>query len=173
MDLMERPCIHVSLLTGADASLFRWVEIGAEEEGVPTRLVPCDAGDLVTLAYQTAHSSRLSVGVGISAQAVVLHEQHMPVGQPVLAFEFVENAPYLCRLMGANAARMVVHRPLQVDINPPAPVASRRPAPAVLQPAVLQPPVEKNEPAAEPQIDPAQLAQIVAAVVRKLQQRGI
>ena len=78
MEAMERPCIHVSLLADTDPSLYRWVEIGAEEEGVPTRQVSCETGDLVSLAYQAAQSSRLNIGVGISAQAVALHERHMP-----------------------------------------------------------------------------------------------
>ncbi len=166
MDMLERPCIHISLLAGADAALLHWVEIGAEEEGVPTRQVPGEAGDLVGLAFQAAQSSRLNVGVGVSAQAVVLHENHMPGGQPVLRFTFAGNAPQLCRVMGANAARLVVRRPLLVDLDPPARVVKREAPPETIKPA-------KNGHAAEPQIDPAQLAQIVAVVVRKLQQRGI
>ncbi len=165
MEMMERPCIHVSLLPGADASLFRWVEIGAEEEGIPTRQIPCEASDLASLAYQAAQSSRLSIGVGISAQAVALHEVHMPVGQPVLVFKFSQaegpNAPFLCRMMGANAARMVVHRPLHIDIKFPPPSVSHHPQ------------LEEALPTTEPEIDPARLAKIIALVVQKLQQRGM
>jgi hypothetical protein len=171
---MDRPCIHVSLFPDADASLYRWVEIGAEEEGVPTRMVPGEGSDLASFAYHTAQSSRLSIGVTISAQAIALHEQHMPVGQPVLVFKFssVEGQPnsqqYLCRLMGANAARMVVHRPLHIDINFPPPSVKRQP-PAVVP--KLAP--EKAPAAAEPEIDPVQLAKIIAMVIQKLQERGM
>lgn len=168
MQVMECPCIHVSLLSGADASLYRWVEIGAEEEGVPTRQVPGEASDLVSLAYQTAQSSRFNIGVGISEQAVVLHEQHMPAGQPVLIFKFSGNAPFLCRLMGANAARMVVHRPLHIDPQFPPPSVKHPPTSSVPQQTV-----EKNHPAAELEIDPAQLAKLIAVIVRKLQERGM
>jgi hypothetical protein len=165
VQLIDCPGIHVSLLPGADASLLRWVEIGAEEEGVPTRQVPGEANDLASLAYQAAQSSRLNIGVGISAQAVALHEVHMPVVQPVLVFKFSQaagpQAPQLCRLMGANAARMVVRRPLHVDVNFPSPSASHRPQ------------IEETRFSVAPELDPAQLAKIVALVVQKLRQRGM
>ena len=168
MDTMERPCIHVSLLAGTDPSLYRWVEIGAEEEGVPARQVPGESGDLVSLAYQAAQSSRLNIGVGISAQAVALHEQHMPARQPVLVFNYLENAPFLCRMMGANAARMVVHRPLHIEVESRPPAVNFRPA----APApVLN--VEKSLSPAELDFEPVQLAKIIATVVRKLQERGL
>lgn len=171
---LECPSIHVSLLAGADPALFRWVEIGAEEEGLPARLVPGEAGDVVALAYQAAQGSRLSIGVGISDQAVVLHEPHMPAGQPVLSFKFSDNAPLLCRLMGANAARMVVHRPLHIDIHVPPPAVKRQSLPVVAKPAAatLITAPEKDLGSTDPEIDPAQLVKIIVTVVRKLQQRG-
>ena len=33
----DRPAIHVALLPGTDLALYRWVQIGAEEEGVACR----------------------------------------------------------------------------------------------------------------------------------------
>jgi hypothetical protein len=168
METVERPCIHVSLLAGADPALYRWVEIGAEEEGVPTRMAACEGEDLASLAYRAAQSSRLSIGVGISDRAVALHEQHMPVPQPVMVFNFGENAPILCRIMGANAARMVVHRPLHIDVDHQPATGSSRPAARTVPQAgeaVLRP--------GKPDYDPAQLAQILAIVVRKLQERGL
>lgn len=170
--MMDRPCIHVSLLPDADPSLYRWVEIGAEEEGVPTRQVTGEAGDLTSLAYQAAQSSRFNIGVGISSQAVALHEQHMPVGQPVLVFNFSPaerpDAFYVCRVMGANAARMVVHRPLHIDINFPPPSVNHQ-----SNTINHQQTIEKVLPVEDPEIAPAQLAKIIALVVQKLQERGM
>jgi hypothetical protein len=170
--MLDCPCIHVSLLPGADPAFFRWVEIGAEEEGVPTRQVPGEASDLAALAYQAAQSSRFNIGVGISAEAVALHEQHMPAGQPVLVFRFSQaarsNASRLCRLMGANAARMVVHRPLHIDIDFPPPAVDHQPPLVVPQPITTE-----ALPSAASDIDPVQLAKIIALVVQKLQQRGM
>ena len=164
---MDRPCIHVSLLPNADPTLYRWIEIGAEEEGVPTRQTFGEAEDVVALAYQAAQSSRFQIGVAISDQVVILHEQHMPAGQPVLRFRFENNAPYLCRVMGANAARMVVHRPLHVDPDfPPASVKSVASKPVEQLPA-------GERFASNTEVDPVYLARIIAMVVRKLQERGI
>lgn len=169
MDMLERPCIHVGLFGGADPGMYRWVEIGAEEEGVPTRLITGEAEDLISLAYHAAQSSRLNIGVAVSAQAIALHEQHMPARQPVLVFQIANNAPLMCRVMGANAARMVVHRPLQVDVDPTPPPPKFRPA----KPAPAPASVARPAPPAEANFDPAQLARIVAAVARKLQERGL
>lgn len=165
---VERPCIHVSLLPGADASLYRWVDVGAEEEGVPTNQAPGEASDVISLAYQAAQGSRLSIGVGISDQAVVLHERHMPPSQPVLIFNFTDNAPYLCRLMGSNAARMVVHRPLHIDINFPPPTVKLQPEMPVARQVE-----ESSEETAEMGIDIAQLVKVIVLIIRKLQERGM
>jgi len=148
--------------------LYRWVEIGAEEEGVPTRQVSGDAKDLVELAYQAAHSSRFNIGVGISKEAVVLHEQHMPSEQPVLVFKYSGNAPYLCRLMGANAARMVVHRPLHIDTDLSLPFADRKPAVVISQQTK-----QHNPPSGELNIDSTQLVRLIVAIVHKLHERGM
>jgi hypothetical protein len=90
------------------------------------------------------------------------------VKQPVLVFNFSQSEPakarLLCRLMGANAARMVVHRPLHVDSDLPLPAAVDRHPPLTVPQRVN----EKTPPAAEPEIDPARLAQIIARVVQKL-----
>ncbi len=94
------------------------MQIGAEEEGVPCQLVSEQANDLVALAYAASKSSRFNIGVGVSDTEVVLHEMHMPPEQPVLAFKFSGKADYFCRLMGANAARMIIRKPFRFDDEP-------------------------------------------------------
>jgi hypothetical protein len=171
----ERPCIHVTLFPGTDDSLFRWVQIGAEEEGVPCQLVEEQADDLIALAYAASQSSRFNIGVGVSNSEVVLHEMHMPPEQPVIAFKFSGQATYFCRLMGANAARMIVRKPLRFD-DEPSPFTDESDTQAAV-PAYTPPPenVQVVVETAVPNltVDPAQVAKIVAAVVRKLQERGI
>lgn len=161
----DRPCIHVVLTPGANTELYRWVEIGAEEEGVPCRRVSLEGANVVALAYAAAQSSRLSIGVGIDTQNVVLHETHMPEQQPVLAFHFAQQAPYFCRLMGSNAARMVVRRPLRFGDEPPR--AQQKP-PRQAPPA---PPIGSPEPVLE--LEPEQLKALIIAIVRKVQERGL
>lgn len=171
----ERPCIHVTF-SGEDHSLYRWVQIGAEEEGVPCKLVSEQASNLVSLAYAAAKSSRFNIGIAISESEVVLHEMHMPSDQPVLTFKFSGKADFFCRLMGANAARMIIRKPLRFE-DDPSPFANETTVQATNVPA-YRPPSFQKEPKSETNlpaltIDPAQVAKIVAVVVQKLQERGL
>lgn len=176
--IQERPCIHVTFLPGADESLFRWVQIGAEEEGVPCKLVSEQADNVVGLAYAAAKSSRFNIGIGISTSEVVLHEMHMPPEQPVVAFKFSGKADFFCRLMGANAARMIIRKPLRFA-DDPSPFENETTVQASEIPAYTPPPspkatkskTETDSPTLT--IDPAQVAKIVAMVVQKLQERGL
>ncbi len=172
----ERPCIHVAFL-GEDDALFRWIVIGAEEESVPCRLVSERADNVVALAYAASQSSRFNIGIGISDTEVVLHEMHMPPEQPVLGFQLGDKADFFCRLMGANAARMIIRKPLRFD-DEPAPfenetTVKERSVPAYNPPSPPQT-APKSETVPPPlSTDAAQVAKIVALVVQKLQERGV
>ena len=116
----DRPAIHVSLAPGADESLYKWIAVGAEEEGIPCRLDPADETndetDVASLAHAAAQNSRLDVGVGIASGQVAVHERHMPVERPVIISEVEEDhASQACRSAGANAARLVIGTPLRLD----------------------------------------------------------
>ena len=116
----DRPAIHVSLAPEADESLYKWISIGAEEEGIPCRLEPADETDgdtdAATLAHAAAQDSRLDVGVGLASGQVAVHERHMPAEQPVIISEVEEDhARQVCRSAGANAARLVIGTPLRLD----------------------------------------------------------
>ena len=171
----ERPCIHVSLLPGTDEALYRWVQIGAEEEGVPCRLVTGAAADLIALAYEAATSSRFSIGVGVSPDMVALHEMHMPPEKPVLSWKFSGQPDDFCRMMGTNAARMVVRKPFRFA-DEVGPEVRKRPSHPSWNEEYQ--PINREATAAPPAIfdDPAQIAAIVALVIKKLQeleQRGM
>lgn len=114
-DHPERPAIHVSLAGSVDVELYGWVEVGAEEEGVPCRQVQVDGTDAAERAHAAACSSRLGVGISITRDQVAIHEAHMPASQPVLRLA-IRNAPrQICRLAGSNAARLVIRVPLRFD----------------------------------------------------------
>lgn len=174
----ERPCIHVTLLPGTDPALYRWVQIGAEEEGVPCKLVDEEGTGLTDLAYAAAQSSRFNIGVAVSGNKATLHEVHMPPQLPVMEFPYSGQADYFCRLIGSNAARMIVRKPLRFA-DEPAPFNNRdehvqRPDVAVNSPVTT--PSFTPEPAKDSGDligDPAEIARIVAVIVRKLEERGI
>lgn len=189
----ERPCIHIGLAAGADAALaralVRALEVGAEEEGVPCRLMATNAHGAVAVAHEAAFSSRFGIGLGLDRDEIVLHEMHMPAEQPVLRFGLGARAVAACRAMGANAARLLVHRPLHIG---PLPETVADAATAVVgssaRPSIVAPqPVAPGAPAGdiasaapaqgraggETNIEPAALARVVAAVVERLRERGI
>jgi hypothetical protein len=118
-DNPDRPAILVSLARAVDESLYKWVAVGAEEEGIPCRMVPAeeaDETDVAALAYSAAQSSRLGVGIGIVSDQVAVHERHMPAAQPVVVPRVEEDhAERVCRSAGSNAARLVIGVPLQLD----------------------------------------------------------
>lgn len=166
----ERPCIHVSLWPGTEAALYRWVQIGAEEEGVPCQLVEEEGTDLVALAYAAAQSSRFNIGVAVDEAQVVLHEMHMPPEQPVLVFNSSDQPNCFCRLMGSNAARMIVRKPFRFE-DEPAPFDNGDEEKSVVTEAASE--AVPESPTADLAPDPAEIAHLVALVVRKLQERGI
>ncbi len=109
------PAIHLALIGGADPALERFVGFGAEEEGVPTRLVKSEAADLAAVAYAAARSSAFGVGIAIGHGRIALHEGHMPPDRPVLAEGLGAAPASVARRYGANAARLVVRLPFRVD----------------------------------------------------------
>jgi Dehydratase medium subunit len=115
----DRPAIHVSLAPEADESLYKWIAVGAEEEGIPCRLEPADESndetDAASLAHAAAQNSRLDVGVGIASGQVAVHERHMPAERPVIISEVEDQTRQVCRSAGANAARLVIGTPLRLD----------------------------------------------------------
>lgn len=167
IDQRDRPCIHVCLIGGADEALYRWVEIGAEEEGVPARRVAAEAGEATAAAFEAAQSSRFDIGVSIAPGQVTLHERHMPASQPVLAFAAQDDFPRWCRLMGGNAARMVVRLPLRFTVEDEAPQPASKPK-SKTNPADRA--IAASEASAADEIDVAAIARIV---VRILRERGI
>lgn len=112
----ERPAIHVSIAPTGDPGGYKRVEIGAEEEGLPCRMISLEGADVVSLAYATAQSSRFGVGVAISATRVVIHETHMPQELPVLDYALTPaNLEAVCRMAGCNAARLVIRMPFKFE----------------------------------------------------------
>jgi hypothetical protein len=112
----DRPAIHVSLAPEADESFYKWIAIGAEEEGIPCRMEPADETNVAALAHAAAQNSRLDVGIGLTSDQVAVHERHMPAEQPVIISQVEEDhASHVCRSAGSNAARLVIGTPLRLE----------------------------------------------------------
>jgi len=119
-DNPDRPAIHVSLAPEVDEDSYKWISVGAEEEGIPCRLEAVGEGgdetDVAALAHAAAQNSRLGVGVSVASGQVAVHERHMPAAQPVSVTELKEDqARQVCRSAGSNAARLVIGTPLRLD----------------------------------------------------------
>ena len=167
----ERPCIHVALLPGVDVNLYRWVQIGAEEEGVPCRKVDSQESDAIANAFTASQSSKFNIGVAVGPTQVVLHESHMPPNTPVLAFDVDDNQMWVARLMGCNAARMIIRKPFRFEDEA---VSDEQLAVSSQQSAVSsQQSATSDQQLATNDLDPAQLKAVVTVIVRKILERGM
>lgn len=110
------PAIHLFFEADVDAEMAQWVELGAEEEGVPVVRFQGRNANTIAAAYEAAQASLLGVGIGIGSGIIVLHESHMAREQPVLVAKDADFRSTTCRRFGANAARMVVGLPLHFDM---------------------------------------------------------
>ena len=163
----ERPCIHVALLPGVDAKLYRWVQVGAEEEGVPCRKVDSRESDVIANAFTASQSSKFNIGVAVGPTQVVLHESHMPPNTPVLAFDVNDNQIWVARLMGCNAARMIIRKPFRFEEEVERTINKKQST------INNQLPETSNQQPATNDLDPAQLKAVVTIIVRKILERGM
>ncbi|AKS35631.1 pduH protein [Mycolicibacterium goodii] len=101
---------------GAPDAVTRDVLAGMEEEGVPYTLeTVADSGSAPELARQAAMRSPLQVGVGMGASGVVCVHHNMLV-DPLPELSSAGPADRdTARMLGHNAARIVVGLPLKPD----------------------------------------------------------
>lgn len=103
----ERPVVVISYAGESEA--LRDVRAGLEEEGVPARAEPAEAGEVVALAHEAARRSPLDVGVGLTADgSVCVHHAKLAPETPALTGNRAS-----ARVCGHNAARLVVGIPLK------------------------------------------------------------
>ncbi|MEJ2867132.1 glycerol dehydratase reactivase beta/small subunit family protein [Actinomycetospora sp. OC33-EN08] len=99
------PCVLVAVHDDAPPGVLREICAGAEEQGVPTGLLPDGDADADPGARRAAEASRLQVGVGVGPDGAVV-VRHALVADPVLALPPGAGAGDR-RLAGADAARIV------------------------------------------------------------------
>jgi hypothetical protein len=178
----ESPAIHVAVLPDVDSAAFRWIRVGAEEEGIPCREVPVPfrqeapaQADPVAAAYAAAQESRLGVGVAVGRGRVTLHEAHMPAERPVWELPLGADLRPACRLVGCNAGRMVKRMPLRFEQeNTPAVDAETQLGARGGVSGGVPSEIAAPDPVGpEVQADAAYLAAVVVGIVRALQGRGV
>lgn len=99
------PTVLVVVDRGAPPGVLREVRAGAEEQGVPTAVVPGDAASPDAAARRGAADSRLQVGVGVGGDgSVVVRHALVPAAVLVLP---ADAAAADQRQAGADAARIV------------------------------------------------------------------
>ncbi|WP_235654157.1 glycerol dehydratase reactivase beta/small subunit family protein [Mycolicibacterium houstonense] len=110
----DRPAIVV--LSAGSRAVERDVLAGIEEEGVPYLLAPGDAEvPAAELARRAALRSPLHVGVGVGTAGDVC-VQHAKLSDPLPELCSGEGADAVAaRVLGHNAARIVVGVPLKPD----------------------------------------------------------
>ncbi|HFI0253581.1 TPA: glycerol dehydratase reactivase beta/small subunit family protein [Streptococcus suis] len=114
-----KPVILIYQKGTVDQEKLTQVELGMEEEGIPFLKEVIEATSeegIVSLAYQAAQSSPLSVGLAINDQEIVLHYRNLQKEQ---FFYRVDDYPRqsnrVLRILGTNAAKLVKGTPLIPD----------------------------------------------------------
>ena len=112
----EKPAVLVLSLHGGQVE--KQVLAGIEEEGVPSVLERARGrDDAVVLANLAAERSSLSVGVGIDSAGRVC-VNHSQLAEPLTELTSGEAAdPAVARMLGHNAARIVVGVPLRTGVR--------------------------------------------------------
>lgn len=89
---------------------------GIEEEGIPFSLETRGTDeDILRMADEASHASALSVGVGCTADTLVLSYQNLPPHQFIYGLRSYKQAQQAMRALGANAARLVKGNPFKTD----------------------------------------------------------
>lgn len=109
---MSKPTIRILHNSQAVAETVRQLQYGMEEEGVPCEVDTATGMDAVEMAWEAANASRLSVGVGLDGQRLVLHFSKLEPSYPLLQLPARSDVMQI-RALGSNAARLVKKLPLK------------------------------------------------------------
>ncbi len=110
---MERPTIKVFVKADhGRAETLRQLIFGIEEEGLPYEVSEEKFPNAVSLAWEASQQSRLSVGLGLDRDTLVLQFSKLKKNEPL--FQISARSPeWDVRAMGANAARLVKKLPFK------------------------------------------------------------
>lgn len=102
----DRPAIIFGLKPGTQVDpKLKPLFYGIEEEQIPSATREINVAGVVERAYQSALSSRLSVGLASDGNRVVVHYRNLKPNHPL--FDIKVTSRQQMRDLGANAARLV------------------------------------------------------------------
>lgn len=109
---VAKPTLHLFYAPSISPEVLQQVEYGIEEEGIPCVVQEKSGLKALDLAWEAAQTSRLSVGLGLDQENLVLHFSKLPQETPL--FQILARSPeWQLRALGANGARLVKKMPLK------------------------------------------------------------
>lgn len=114
--ISPKPTIMIYHHPNVSVETIQDLLFGIEEEGIPYSLEARAASDdILLMADEASHASALSVGVGCSADTLVLSYKNLPPHQFIYRLRNYKQAKQTMRALGANAARLVKGNPFKTD----------------------------------------------------------
>lgn len=110
---VEKPRIIIYTAPGTAGHYLRQVELGLEEEGIPSELKQWPGQEASVLAYEAAVASPLGTGVGVGTNGIAVHYRRLPRETPLFFVPEGELSQVESRRLGVNAARLVKGIPFQ------------------------------------------------------------
>ncbi|SUP44288.1 glycerol dehydratase reactivase beta/small subunit family protein [Veillonella criceti] len=114
--ITAKPTIMIYYHQGIGPEQFQDVLYGIEEEGIPYTLEErAISSEVLTMADEASHVSALSVGLGCTAETLVLSYKNLPPEQFMYRLQHYKKEKQAMRALGANAARLVKGNPFKSD----------------------------------------------------------
>lgn len=111
--------MFIYAVPGAAEEYLRQVELGLEEEAVPSELTMRPGENASQLAHEAAVASPLGTGVGVGKDGVAVHYKHLDQESPLFFVPEDQLGSNESRRLGVNAARLVKGIPFQEEQSDP------------------------------------------------------
>ena len=112
---VEKPRVFIYAAPGVADYCLRQVELGLEEEAVPSELRTRPEENALVLAYEAAVASPLGTGVGVGKDGIAVHYKRLSRETPLFFIPRGELSSNESRRLGVNAARLVKGIPFQEE----------------------------------------------------------
>lgn len=103
---LDIPSIYIYHSADTDIDEFKEVLWGIEEEEIPYIVKQMEFDDCETLSHEASLKSRLSIGIGINKEKIILTTNKLKKDKPLFCIDFNQGLKAF-RNLGANGARLV------------------------------------------------------------------